>query len=185
MLDENDLKIIKSCNRYQLDVEAGEYHLIKRDLKDKSPVNVMENLLVTRAERAFESGNISDLSVMAYGFSIVAFSYNEEVAFKWRKYSVVFKHMSMLLSSKLIWKVSYVGDKRCDGCQYLANCSLSLEQETINPSLPFRDCKITPLKLCTAQPAYKVVRDENGRLLSHDKDYSQMLKFKVFKDTTE
>lgn len=181
-----DFEIIEFFNkqfpRYGLPkISVDEYFFASELSSNKLPIKVIENLILSRCQEKINNGEIKDLSVDLYSYSITLMTKYKESAINLRRYAHQFRSIEMAISSDIQWSVRYLEDKDCKECAYLSRFDHNIENEINHASCPVESCTL-PFNICRNGPVYISHRDKEGNIIKHNKDYSQLLKIKFTYD---
>lgn len=181
-MENADFELIELLNKRlsknNLDTISIDEYLFASELSsNKLPIKVIENLILSRCQLKINKGDIKDLSSDLFSYSITLMDHYKDSAIKLRRYSNQFRSINMLVSSDIKWTVRYVGDKECKECAYLSEIDLNIEDEVNRASCPVESCTL-PFNICRNIPIYFHHRDKEGKVIKHNKDYSQLLKIK-------
>ncbi len=185
-MKNGDFEIIELLNKrlpkYNLDtISIDEYFSASELSSNKSPKKIIENLILRRCQVKINKGDIKNLSSDLFSYSITLMDHYKDSAIKLRRYSNQFRSINMLVSSDIKWTVRYVGDKDCKQCAHLSEVDLDIEDEANHASCPVESCAL-PFNICRNGPVYISHRDEEGKIIKHNKDYNQFLKLKFIYD---
>lgn len=168
----------KRLSKYNLDtISIDEYFFASELSSNKSPIKIIENLILSRCQLKINKGNIKDLPSDLFSYSITLMDQYKDSAIKIRRYANQFRLINILVTSNINWTVTYAEDKDCKECAYLSNIEIDIENEVKHASCPVESCSL-PHGICRNIPIYNHARDREGRVIKHNKDYNQLLKLK-------